>query len=91
MAMCMYTGVCAAMRVFVIYDYVCMPLVKQIAFEITRPEIEKVVLEGVLECRSGVLTFFNSKIKPKRYGKTPSWTTFDFGPGKLKRKLLQQN
>ncbi len=32
-------------------------VLKQIAFEFTRPEINKVIHQGVLPCRFGVLTF----------------------------------
>jgi hypothetical protein len=64
---------------------------KQCTRKFTQPEIEKVVLAGIFQCRFGVVTFFSKpKTRPKRHGKTPSWTTFDFGPDKLKRNLFQQ-
>jgi hypothetical protein len=47
-----------------------------------------VVLEGVLQCRFGYLTFFEMKNSAETAWQTPSWTTFDFEPGKLKRNLL---
>jgi hypothetical protein len=53
-----YVCLCAAPvnvnnHVVCVYTYV----VKQTSFEFTRPEIGKVVHEGVLPCRFGVLTF----------------------------------
>ncbi len=36
-------------------------VVKQYAFEFPQPKIDQVVLEGVLPCRFGVLTFFQTE------------------------------
>ena len=63
-------------------------IVKQFALDFTLPKIEKVVLKAFCKAVSAFWRFENCKIRPKRHGKTPAWTTFDFGPGKVKCNLL---
>ncbi len=60
-------------------------ILKQFAFEFARPEIENVVLKGILPCSFDVfpvVEFGPNGIAKRLRG------TFDLGPGEFKRYLL---
>ncbi len=100
---CMYICICICIyKCIYMYIYIYIYIIlkshrfvkhefidtKQITFEFTRLKTEKVVHEGVLPCQFDVWLFESCIIRLKRHGKKASWTTVDFGLGKLNRKLL---
>ncbi len=61
----------------------------QITFEFTRPEVEKVVHEGVLPCRLGrILRLSKRENADSAFQNAFKDHLLDFGPGELKRNLL---